>query len=557
MTIILPDNRKPQPPATVLRGPADADAFRVKVGRYGERWYTDSLPGCPIAPASEANFPSVSAVKKAKPFEGADYVAMKRIATDLSEPNPANLPSHYAPMYEYFKSVNKLGLDAAGKRGSHVHKMAEQMLYGQPVSEAGPGAHYRGALEDFFATYQPTLVAAEFVCIHRTLNDVGYGGTSDAIVELDGQRYLVDWKSRSEDGDHAAYPEEGAQLAAYAMAEYIVGQGPNGMAERLIRPELDGALIVSVRPDGTRIYPVNIAAAWDYMQRLHGWWITRRTEKDLVGRPWPTKTAVEQPKPVPVPVETPVLRHADGTPLTELENLYEESAALGEWLAESDGDEEIISQRLRLSEIERRIAELEAVAVEQPLPAAPATVGGGSSHGTTPDDSFAGLVVEPTVGVATARTPYVAPVASEPTWTAQAAPEGAEVDAKTIGRLTAGYERRTPQAKAVIGALIKDAQRAGVAFGQVEKNPTERRFELGRACLWIADHTDGDEELVRAAMRLVVGDIPPVHSAPIGAVLGTFTPDEARTLCVVLEGISDGTYVADFSTNSLLLRKAA
>ena len=41
--------------------------------------------------------------------------------------------------------------------------VAEQMLYGLPVDDSGPGAEYRGALEDFFAAYQPELVAAEVV----------------------------------------------------------------------------------------------------------------------------------------------------------------------------------------------------------------------------------------------------------------------------------------------------------------------------------------------------------------------------------------------------------
>jgi hypothetical protein len=38
---------------SILKGPADADHFRVKVGRYGDRWYTDPLPACGIAPASD------------------------------------------------------------------------------------------------------------------------------------------------------------------------------------------------------------------------------------------------------------------------------------------------------------------------------------------------------------------------------------------------------------------------------------------------------------------------------------------------------------------------
>jgi hypothetical protein len=293
VTIILPQpNQRPRPPATVLQGPADADAFRVKVGRYRERFYCDPLPACDLADATDESWPSVSKIKGAKPFEGANYVAMKRIANGIVDGSfTAQAADGFDALYERFKSADKLGLMAAGNRGTHVHKMAEQMLYGLPVTEDGPGAEYRGALEDFFAAYQPELVAAEVVCIKRKR----YGGTADAIVKLnDGGTYLIDWKSRDAKGDHNAYPEEGAQLAAYLMADYIIVQDGE-TAKRAPFPDVDGILILSIKPDGVKVYPVDRGQAVSYWAELHRWYMIRQTENLLVGKPWPIKRALTTP----------------------------------------------------------------------------------------------------------------------------------------------------------------------------------------------------------------------------------------------------------------------
>lgn len=250
---------KLQPPAGKLRGPADADSFRVKVGRYGDRWYCDPMVSCRVALATAATWPSVSIVKGAN---GRDwtYVGLKRVNDAFDTDTYRNLARWpHADRYEALKAINGVGLKAAGKRGTNVHLMAEARLYGHPnpVTEDMPGYDYLAAVDQFFDQYQPTLVAAEFVCIHRDLNDVGYGGTCDAIIEIDGKRYIVDWKSRAADGEHAAYPEEAAQVAAYAGAQYIIIEGPVG-PERQLVPDLDGGLIVSIKPDGCRVYPVTL-----------------------------------------------------------------------------------------------------------------------------------------------------------------------------------------------------------------------------------------------------------------------------------------------------------
>ena len=65
-----------------LLGPADADHFRVQVGRFGVRHYVDPLPGCDIAPAWDGDVPAISTVKKAS---GSDwsFVALQRVAIAL------------------------------------------------------------------------------------------------------------------------------------------------------------------------------------------------------------------------------------------------------------------------------------------------------------------------------------------------------------------------------------------------------------------------------------------------------------------------------------------
>jgi hypothetical protein len=172
-------------------------------------------------------------------------------------------------VYEDFKKAEKKARNITFNRGSIIHLWKEDLLAGrQPreFSELDLAAHrfapaaldeakrFRDAILEWHATYQPELYAAEVVCIHRTLNGVGYGGTADAIIRIDGSLYLVDWKSRG--SDHDAYPEEAGQVAALAGAEYMIITGPDGEPTRALVPRLEGGLIVSIKTDGCRTYPV-------------------------------------------------------------------------------------------------------------------------------------------------------------------------------------------------------------------------------------------------------------------------------------------------------------
>jgi hypothetical protein len=291
---------------TLILGPADASHFRVKVGRYGERWYCDPLPGDDIAPAADpdAAWPAISTIKRASGNDWS-FVAMKRIA-HAADAELERLPTLAAEQrYDTCKSINSHGLNVAAGRGTIVHWWGEDLLHGRPPRAVTPldltaarlpaesltrALLYLPALQQFFDTYQPELVAAEYPVIHRDLNGVGYGGTPDGIWRIGGDLYLYDFKTRTEDGDHAAYPEEAAQIAAGARADYMLVEGVDG-AERRHIPDVVGGMVVSIKPDGCRIYPVDIDKAFDHFTALHAWWVARRAEREPIGRPWPVKAA--------------------------------------------------------------------------------------------------------------------------------------------------------------------------------------------------------------------------------------------------------------------------
>lgn len=276
-----------------LKGPADPDHYRVRVGRFGDRFYTDPLPADATWPHSDATFPSISTVKKSS---GQDWSAVSIGRVAAVDParlrQIADLPD--GERYDALQSVNKRGLSAAADRGTAVHLHAEYRLKGlQPplIAKGNPAADYLPALEQFFDTYQPTLVASEFVVIHRDLNGYGYGGTPDAIVTVNigNELYGIDFKTRT--SEHGAYSDEAAQIAAGARGDYMIVETDGG-AERRPLPELAGGLIISIKPDGFKVYPVDLDLAWQHWTSLHAWWVARRTERDAIGKPWaPRKIA--------------------------------------------------------------------------------------------------------------------------------------------------------------------------------------------------------------------------------------------------------------------------
>jgi hypothetical protein len=288
---------------SILLGPADADHFRIAHGRYKDRWYTDPLPGCDIAPASDWEGPSYSIVKKAAGQDWS-YVALGRAANDIVNNYP-KYDDQRPAIYKRLTHANDHGLKVAAGRGTIIHWWFEDALAGKPfrtvtdlmlmAHKLPPEAlvealHYQDAITAFFDVMQPELVVAEIVCIDRELNGVGYGCTGDAGIRIDGKLYAADWKSRGLDSDHGIYPEEAAQVGgAFVGAQYSIVQGPDGNPMRAPVPAFDGAIVVSVKHDGCRIYPVHLDKAREHYERMHAWWVARQTERKAYGRAWPPR----------------------------------------------------------------------------------------------------------------------------------------------------------------------------------------------------------------------------------------------------------------------------
>lgn len=111
--------------------------------------------------------------------------------------------------------------DAAGLRGSNSHSLIERYNNGEQVNLMDINGHIAwstvewGNLEkwvDFTKRFNPVILKTEFNLICPQL---GTAGTIDCVMELDGRRYIVDYKTSNNISDTFFI-----QLAAYkAMYE--------------------------------------------------------------------------------------------------------------------------------------------------------------------------------------------------------------------------------------------------------------------------------------------------------------------------------------------------
>ncbi len=184
----------------------------VQVTTYDERWYakqsTDPVTGLPIY----------------------TYV-----------PSVTWVTSKYPKGVEFFKWLAKLGWDesqavkdAAGSKGSAMHKGAEQLLAGENVKMDAEYAdpktgeirplsvdEYYGIMS--FADWYRDLCSkhiVEVVASELTVwnDEDNYAGTVDLILKIDGKYVVVDLKSGQN-----TWPEHELQLSAYKRALDLAG----------------------------------------------------------------------------------------------------------------------------------------------------------------------------------------------------------------------------------------------------------------------------------------------------------------------------------------------
>ena len=172
---------------------------------------------------------------------------------------------------KYLTTLSTSAMD----RGSRIHGSIEQILRREPVTidprdEAAVGGA-RAWLNAKVREHGLRPLEVEAFLLHETL---GYGGTCDLIAELDGEVWLLDWKTGSSVAtpDGAVYRDHRLQLAAYANAEFIARVND---PERYALPAITRYGIVHVTEVGTRLYPADVTAddwiAFRACLRLYQW----------------------------------------------------------------------------------------------------------------------------------------------------------------------------------------------------------------------------------------------------------------------------------------------
>ncbi len=151
---------------------------------------------------------------------------------------------------KYLTTLSTSAMD----RGSRIHSSIEQILRRETVTidprDEPAVAGARAWLNEQVRDHGLRLVEVEAFLLHETL---GYGGTLDLIAELDGEIWLLDWKTgnsvASPDGE--VYRDHRLQLAAYSNAEFVARIND---PERHPLPAITRYGIVHVTDGGTRLY---------------------------------------------------------------------------------------------------------------------------------------------------------------------------------------------------------------------------------------------------------------------------------------------------------------
>lgn len=142
-------------------------------------------------------------------------------------PSVTTILEAYPKGAAYYNWLKEAGKDAdeirdeAGRRGSIVHKLTEDYDTGKEVNLVNPNGSIDYKLNEWamFERYVEFRRRFQFVtdCIELNIisKELGYAGTIDRIININGERILLDIKT-----SNAIYPSYWLQLAAYRSLLY-------------------------------------------------------------------------------------------------------------------------------------------------------------------------------------------------------------------------------------------------------------------------------------------------------------------------------------------------
>lgn len=157
------------------------------------------------------------------------------------------------------------------ERGTRIHAALESVLRREPLSVEDRDMPAVAGARAWLNAHKIQPLEVEAFLINET---IGFGGTCDLIAEIDGETWLLDWKT----GKSAAWPngkvydEMRLQLAAYSRAEFSARVGD---PERYPLPAITRFGILHVTDGGTKLYEAEVVESdWTAFRAalyLHQW----------------------------------------------------------------------------------------------------------------------------------------------------------------------------------------------------------------------------------------------------------------------------------------------
>jgi hypothetical protein len=169
--------------------------------------------------------------------------------------------------------------DTAARRGTEVHRAAEQLLAGKAVQVGDDIAGHVEAYAKFMEEFEVQPLHVEFSCVSYRW---GYAGTADLcarvrVPERGPTLLLMDLKTTRS----GIFGETALQLAAYRYADKWIVDG-----QEIDPPEVEYCAGIHVRADGYDLVPVEAGEQEhkDFLYAMRVGQFTARS-RDLIGGP--------------------------------------------------------------------------------------------------------------------------------------------------------------------------------------------------------------------------------------------------------------------------------
>lgn len=415
---------------------------------------------------------------------------------DLFAQVAAARPDDRDTLYRLVEQAKEAGGGSEGANlGSALHAFTERIDLGEDVVVPDPWKAdveaYRQALVDAGLTVEPGLVERVVV-----LEQMGCAGTLDRVYRTADGRLVIGDVKTGQSLDFSAL-SIAVQLACYANADTLYDLLAE-THEPMVDVDKTTALVVHV-PAGqgtAEVLEVDIAWGWQRAELAGAVRESRSAakRKGVVMKPydvtrWPGIVPPESEPQSPVGLTAP----GDSNPITP-------------------GFREHVLARL-----ERFKGQHGTEPLAKCWPAGVPGMKGDHVHA----DAELQRIVD---ALETVETTMKAP---EPD-------EGRAMEPQDVAAVVARVDRLTAEQRAVLNGWAKEANAAGVGFN-LRLVPSQRRFEIYRACLRLAELIDGDDlDLCRATVAAVVLDVAQ-PAVPIGTALGSLTISEAELLVRVAE----------------------